>query len=90
MSDGEAGSQRSARVYWRRRRDRDPVFARVIALFAGAVARFRGRRGDIPPTTEERLWDDDSNGGLATSGVRRRPPDLSGSGSAAAEPPSGD
>jgi hypothetical protein len=71
-------------------KERESVFAGVIAAFASAVARLRGRR---PPTTEvdftedTLLWDDDPEGGLAASRVPRRPSDRSGSGSAALTEP---
>ena len=74
-----------------RGRDKERVLAAIVSRFADAVARFRGRRGEITWTTEVHLWDDDDDeGGLAASGVRRRPPDRSGSGSAALPEPTED
>jgi len=72
-----------------RGRDKERVLAAIVSRFADAVARFRGRRGEITWTTEVHLGDDDE-GGLAASGVRRRPPDRSGSGSAALPEPTED
>jgi len=79
------------------RSDRDLVFAGIVARFATAIARFRGRRGgsdesaEVEFTETTLLWDDDDDGGLAAARVPRRPPDRSGSGSAAMiEPPMDD
>jgi hypothetical protein len=67
----------------RGRKKRDSVFAGVVAAFASAVERLRGRPGSEVEFTEvTHLWDDD-DGGLAESRVPRRPAPLSGSGSAA-------
>jgi hypothetical protein len=62
------------------------VTAGVVARFAGAVAKFRSHGSHADFTQESLLWADDEededDGGLAPSGVRKRPPDHSGSGSA--------
>jgi hypothetical protein len=72
----------------RRRRNRagkeqDSVFAGVVGLFAAAVERLRGRGREVEFTEEWFLWDEEGDGGLAAAPVPRRPPDRSGSGSAA-------
>lgn len=69
-----------------RKHEQDPVFAGIVARFADAIARFRNPH-EVTWTEERQLWDGQDDGGLAASGVPRRPPDRSGSGSAAmAEP----
>jgi hypothetical protein len=71
-------------------KERDPIFAWVVASFAAAVNRLRG----LGPTTsvefadEVFLWDDDDEeAGLSASPVPKRPPDRSDSGSAALPEP---
>ena len=65
------------------------MFAGVVAMFAAAVERLRGRRTEVEFTEETFRWDDD-DGGLAPAAVPRRPPDRSGSGSAALIEPEDD
>jgi hypothetical protein len=72
------------------RTERDSIFAGVVAAFAAAIDRFRRRRpyeSEVQFTQETLLWEDEEDGGLAASRVPRRPPDRSGSGSAAAVEP---
>jgi hypothetical protein len=67
------------------------VLAGVVARFAHAVAKLRsyGSRADF--SEEMRLGDDNpDDGGLAASRVLKRPPDRSGSGSAAIREPTDD
>ena len=77
----------------RRRRTeivRARVFAGVVALLTSAADVLRRRRrtvSDVEFTEEWHLWDDDYDGRLASAGVRRRPPDGSGSASAAVAEP---
>jgi len=67
------------------RKVRGSVLARVAAGFAAVADRLRHRRSvtEVEFTEERHLWGGDEDGGLASAGVLRRPPDQSGSGSAA-------
>jgi hypothetical protein len=66
------------------------VTAGVVARLAQAVAKLRSYGSHADFTQETLLWEDDEDeGGLAASGVRKRPPDQSGSGSAALPEPQG-
>lgn len=80
---------------WGRRRStqgRQSIFAGVVMGFAAAVERLRTRnRGnDVDYTEKEVYFDIDEDGGLASARVPRRPPDRSGSGSAALIEPADD
>lgn len=52
-------------------------------LFGAAVERLRNRGREVDYTETTLFWDDEDDGGLASARVPRRPPDHSGSGSAA-------
>lgn len=63
----------------------NPILAGVAARLAEVTELLRSGRWHAPSAGEDPadLLPPDDDGGLATSGVRRRPPDTSGSGSAA-------
>lgn len=75
---------------WVGPKERDPVLAGLVFAFASAVERLRRRRRNtsvVEFMPETFLWGNQEDGGLAASRVPLRPPDRSGSGSAAmAEP----
>jgi hypothetical protein len=77
-----------------RSHERDRVLAGVAARLAEVTRLIRIGHWFAPsPGMDEVDWDypdADDDGGLAPSGVRKTPPDMSGSGSAMLPEPSGD
>lgn len=67
----------------------DPVFVGLVRRFGRAIDRFLGRDPNVllAPSKNVPTDDDPDDGGLASAGVRRRPPGHSGSGSVAIDEP---
>jgi hypothetical protein len=70
----------------------NPVLAGVARRMAEVIRLIQAGRWDAPTSAEEPEHgpDPEDDGGLAASGVRKVPPDISGSGSAALVEPEDD